>query len=211
MELTNILNSNAVRVVREIEPPRVFLPDLSRTIAERYRFVKHPTTVEDFSGEFLEFRFGNFFSDTVVTRLQIYNSGLVAEAPIHTNELDRFLDDVMVALGDFGLSISSANVQRLYGSTLELRMKPGFGAWFQQINPVISAVRNAVEQSGVAVSVYETGGFTIVGEGPEALKPPRFVLERRIEQPLNANLFFSQGPLSTDQHVRLLTEIETMF
>lgn len=212
MELNSILSTNAIRVLTDIEPPRIYPPDLARAVVDRYKFVKFPQTVEDFSGESMEFAYGKFFDAAIVTKLIIYNSGVWAEAPIGSKPLDAFLDDLMQFLhDDFGVNTPSARVLSVYGSTLVVSMKPGFAALFEKLAPVVSAITNAMQEAGISVSNYEVGGFTILGEGPDVLKPPRFVLERRAGESFESNLFFSQAPLATEQHLSLLSEIEAMF
>lgn len=211
MELKSILNTSAIRVVQEVEPPRIFLPDLSRAVADRYKFVRYPQSVEDFSKDSLDFAYGNFFDDAIVMKLSISNAGVWVEAPTRSDNLDRFLDDLMILLSDFGVSASNASGMSIYGSALELTMKSGFGRWFEQVQPAVAKIRSSLESAGISVSDYEVGGFTIVGEGPDTLKPPRFVLERRADKALEENTFFSQAPLSTEQHISLLAEIESLF
>jgi hypothetical protein len=211
MELRAILNANAVRFVRDAEQPRIFLPAVARAIKERYNFVKYPTTIEEFvPGEFLEFQYGNFFDDAIINKLTIYQGGLAVESPVFSDRLDSFLDDVLSSLAEFGISTAEASISSLYGSTLEVIMRPGFSTWLKQLEPVVESVRAAIEEA-IPVSSYQLGGFSLVGEGSDAVKPPRFIFERRADQPLDANVYFSQGPLTAERHLALLTKLEKLF
>lgn len=212
MELNSILNSNVIRVLQEGEPPKIYPPDLARAVSARYKFVKAPQTVAEFSGQQMDFEYGYFFDDAIITKLSIYNAGIWVEAPTSTENLDRFADDLLKFFSEeLQMSAVSGKLLTVHGSTIVVKMKPGFATLFQQVEPIVSTVRAAIEGSGISVSAYEVSGFTVWGEGPDILKPPRFALERRAGEPLDSNLYYSQAPLTTDRHLALLTELESLF
>jgi hypothetical protein len=210
MQLTAVLNTSASRIVK-VEDPRAFLPQVANTLVERYNFVKYPKTIAEFTGQSLDFEYGNYFNGVLIGKLKLFQDGVIVEAHAPTDQLDGLLDDVFSALAGIGLRAADGVSTGFYVSAIEATLNPGFSGWFEQLQPIIEKVRNSIDASGIPVADYQVGGFSLAGEGSGNLMPGRFVLERRVERPLSANTFFSQAPMSTAEHCKLLSEIEELF
>lgn len=211
MEL-NILETTAVRVIQDKQERLIFPPALSEMIKERYQFIEYPKSIEDFTaGAGINYSYG-YFDDFVIGKMIVYNDAVFVTAQTHSDKLDALADDFISQLEKaFDLNLDLSDAVSLYSSKVEVELKPGFSDWFSQLQPVIDKMSKAAKNNGILVSEYQMNGFSITGEGDGELKPGRFLLERRAQQPFAENLFFSEAPLSTDAHRELLEEIEGLF
>jgi hypothetical protein len=215
MDLVNVIQSQAIRFMQQPMPlgHAVFFPDIVKAVRARYGFVEGPNTVLDHTIERPEgvtFLMGHS-EEVAVDRLSIYREGALVEGRESTERMDAFFDDVVDFIRvEFGIALAdSAPVSRLYLSKIEVRGQVGLVGAFERLNVLALALAAQVRSYGVDLQPYSVGGFSLFSEAVSGTVPPsRFVFERRVGHPHDANMFVSEAPVSTRQHMELLNTLE---
>jgi hypothetical protein len=212
MELAAIHQARALAFVEPIDlnpKARVFYPDLVKAIVARYNFQKFPQKLEEFDEtKGVTFAVGHW-AGTVIDELIIYTHGLLLGTRVSTQDSKRLLEEA-IHWGSKELGLVNKPVSRwLYASQITFYSKvPLTGAHlaFQQL------------ADGIAKSVTETVGENLKYElttfmvdfDQLARKHPlgRFSIQRRDNTPFSENKYFSDAPLPTDVHIKLLEQFE---
>lgn len=214
MRLSAVLLAKVIGYVEtaDLSPKgTVFLPDLVKELVKRYRFQKFPQSFEQLDDtKGIEFHQGKA-GDTVIQKLVIWSTILVIETRSSTADSKRILEEMLVWGADkFGLSYAPGMIKRFaYVSDLTFYSDaPILGA-----NPPLTKL---ADRTGEALSEiwqepvrYQPVIFT-VGHDPMARKYEiaPFTIQRRAEARLSENKYFSEAPLPTDVHLRLLEQYE---
>lgn len=211
MHLTSFIETTAFRLIDAQELRKVFLPDLAEAVREKFKFVEYPKSVDNYlSQDGLSFRYGTF-EQKLIGELMIYNDGVIIKAPHESVFLDGVIDTLVRTLAaKFKAKIPDTST-RFYNSRIEVKAAAEFGLSFDVLQPIITALKNAMAKNGMEIDRYETFGFTLGGEGEGLWKPGRFTFERRANMPLADSMFYSEAPLSTTDHLSLLTDLEALF
>jgi hypothetical protein len=150
--------------------------------------------------------------DLTGVSVTVYFNGLLAQTSTSTEESDRFIGQALARLFkegiiDFDLSFVKS---RRYQSELVVRSErpiklPGLQKFCSTLTSMAYPESNE--------SMFETSGI-IFDTDVETLglnrKRPQFTLERKIDVPWSENLYYSQAPLQTQQHINALDELEGM-
>jgi hypothetical protein len=214
MELTSILLARAMAWVEpaDLNPKgAAFYPELTKALVARYNFQKFPQKLEDFDeAKGVTFGVGRL-GDTVVEQLVIYTYGIVVDTRISTQESKRLLEEAFQwGSTELGLVYTPGMVKRWqYASQVTFRTNVS-------MTNASPALRRLAE--GVSQSVVETMGehfeydvpFIVVDYDQLKRKHPlgRFSIQRRDNTPFSENKYFSDAPLPTDVHLRLLESFE---
>lgn len=219
MELISVLTARALWFVelRDINPRGIALRrTLLPALAERYRFAKYPYDTpdnhptDDAPGiRYKEGEFTNAEGVQIMVNLVIHDDGLVADTRSSTKDSDAFLVDVLQwAVKEFGLIFRPDMVFRKgYLSELNVsparslgELHPGLVRFADTLSSLVSTPNYPVH--------YEPTGVFLSGDPTLELKPAAFRFERRLDAPFSTNRYFSQAPLQTDLHLKLLEEFE---
>ena len=215
MELLNVLTARSVWLfdVAELNPKgKSVFPELFEWLKDTYNFEKYPKSVEDVDEtKSLVFSRGNYQVKEEIfvdVELKIYKDGLIASTQSSTRYSDAFLHDVLKTLSqEYSLRYEPQMVRvKWYLSELHVRSQKNLGV----INPQLDEFAKKISQSpGLQ---FEFAGISF---WPRQAFPPLtisgFSLERKINTDRNENKYFSRAPLHTDDHFRLLEEIEMAF
>jgi len=143
-----------------------------------------------------------------ITKLTIFNDGIVVDTPSSTEDGDRFAQDLLeTASREFGLTYDGETVRRrMYLSELMLRSDISFDL----INPKLAAFANRISEafSEEPKPRFEFGGLQFWSEPNDTGKHKLFTLERQASKALAERRYYSQAPLQTDVHFKLLQELE---
>jgi hypothetical protein len=190
---------------------KIFFPEIVPEIVKRYHFQKFPTSLEEFDEskgvEFLEGKSGN----KVIQKFVIWNSLLVVETRSNTSDSKQILEEMLVwGAEKFGLNYKSGMIKRFaYVSNLT----------FYSDAPILnisSALSNlAAKTSALITEIWQEPVSyeplsVAVGHDPLSRKNPiaTFTIQRRAETKFSENKYFSESPLPTDEHLKLLVEYE---
>ena len=128
--------------------------------------------------------------------------------------MDSMLDKIESMLqSEFSTTITPAvPVARIYLSQVEVTVSDTAREGLDELQAVRNRLTEAVRSYGIDARGYQVGGFTLTSDLLQSAtdaKPPRFLFERRANRPFEQNVFFSEAPLQTTQHLALLDELET--
>lgn len=128
-----------------------------------------------------------------------------------TDDSDLFLDDFLKwAQTKLSFEVSPA-APAVYQSQLEVVLERPFGQGFEEFRALGNAITELIRGYGFAdCPVFEMSGFTMHFDDSDTHDPisRAFVLERRSGVPYSEERYFSQAPLRTSDHERILSEFE---
>jgi hypothetical protein len=215
MELTSILLARAMAWIEPVDlNPKgaTFYPELTKTLVSRYNFQRFPQKLEDFDeSKGVIFGVGRL-GGTVIEQLVVYTYGIVLDTRVSTQESRRLLEEAFEwGREDLGFTYKPDMAKRWqYASQVTFRSTA-------QMTGASSAVERLA--ASVAKGVADTTGenlkydLSILGLDYDQLtrKHPlgRFSIQRRDNTPFSENKYFSDAPLPTDQHLRLLEQFES--
>jgi hypothetical protein len=214
MEVAAVLLAGAMAWVEpsDLNPKAlVFYPDLVKALVARYGFQKFPQKLEEFDEAkgvtFAAGRFGN----TVIEQLVLYTYGIVLDTRMNTDESKRVLEEGLEwGRKDLGLTFKTSMIRRWrYASNLLLHSDVDLtnihGACRGLSNGITESVRGVMQEE----LPYEITSI-VVNYDQLTRKHPlgRFSIQRRDNTPFSDNKVFSDAPLPTDVHIKLLDKFE---
>jgi len=208
MELVGIELSRVVHLRQVYRPAGgLYLPEAFGKIAQRYSFVKLP---EDLTRDSHVFSIGKF-QDVQINEFGIYNDGVIATAKGDSDIVEAFLNDVFEwSFAEFGIVPTVNDKPEFhYESQVVVKCQRDIAALVTPANDasnIISAALSAANN----IAYMPTGAIfeNDIAAVTSKRRPARFTLERRVGTPLAENLFFSNAPLTTQQHLSLLQALD---
>ncbi len=178
---------------------------------ERYDFQKYPKTLEDFDEvkgvEFHEGRLGK----SVIQKLVIFSSVLVIETRSGTSESKELLEEMLLWGKDkLGLNYQPGMFKRFayisdvsfYSDAPVLMPSPSMAKLAKATSERISEIwQESIVYDGAQISL---------GYDPLSRRNPiaPFTIQRRAESRFSENKYFSEAPLPTEEHIKLLEMFE---
>lgn len=213
MQLNSIVSSTLVRFMGIGGLKRIFLPDFSRRLAEFYRFVEFPKNRDDFKLEnSIEFAMG-FSKARLISRVQIYETGVVIEGPEYTEALEEIADEILsIIANEFGVALQELGSARgAYTSRIEIKSEKKLNIQSPLLNNIGNFLSKAIDGYGTKTKPYEIYGIEMHSEArySSPIHPTRFTLERRAGTDYSDDIFYSEAPLKTKDHLQLLQNIES--
>lgn len=212
MEIIKPLQSSVVRFLSYKNADNLFVPEFVSEIQRRYTFWEVPRNIGEFNLDTgAKFSTGRF-KEITISALQLYRNGIFAESQASTSSIDHFADDLLSWVqSEFKIEcLISQPVKRRYFSSIEVKVSVDVSSKFERLNKVSTMLSKMANDSGVEVASYEFSGLTINSEpNPKnVVQTGRFVFERRQGEKYEDNIFYSEAPVTSDQHLELLTELE---
>ncbi len=214
MELESVLLARASAWVEPVDlNPRgaVFYPDLTKALVTRYNFQKFPQKLEDFDeSKGVTFGVGRL-ENTVIEQLVIYTYGIVLDTRVSTQESRRLLEEAFEwGHKEFGFVYRQDMIRRWqYASQVTFRSAAPMTGANSAVGKLAAAVAKSVADVTGENLKYD---LAILGIDYDQLtrKHPlgRFSIQRRDNTPFSENKYFSDAPLPTDIHIRLLEQFE---
>lgn len=216
MELISIEETRVTNLINFLRPAgQLYVPDAVEKLALRYKFVKYPTLAE--LGErrnALSFGVGKF-ADTQISKFEVYNDGFVVEAKTNSKVLDAFMDEVVAWSAEtFGFRVAgNSKPERHHESTLIVTAGTDIAKAFAPRAEIVEALNKALGKEGYAPRKFQAAGMIMspdpTAEGSKKIEP-RFLIDRRMGLPFAENVFYSQAPLPTDDHLAVLERVEDL-
>jgi hypothetical protein len=185
--------------------------ELVRRLVERYGFVKFPKTIEELDAtKGIEF-IGGAVGDVPITKFVIWDTLLILETRINTDISKRLLEDLLAwGAQELGINYKSGAIKR-FGYISDVTFFSD--APILDVNPAVRslAAKCGEELSRIWMEPVKYEPFTVrVGHDPSSRKYPiaPFMIEHRAETRFPENKYFSEAPLPTDLHWKLLEEFE---
>jgi hypothetical protein len=198
----------------ELNPNGLDLLPVAEALNDRYKFQKYPTPeeVQLAAPNGLQFSGGTFRIDDgqwILVALAVYSDGLVAETRCNTNQTDAFVSDVlMFASRQFRLRFEPSMVRE---KTYLSQVIVSSDKVLRTVDPKLAAFSAYLSTMLKFSAQIQTTGVHF-GPDPSAVGGKSFALrlERKANTPFDKNLYFSEAPLSTDQHLEALKAFEEM-
>ena len=214
MELAAILLAKAMAFVEPVElNPKgaVATSAIIKAIVTRYGFQGFPQKPEDFDDtKGIAFTKGRF-DGIDIDALTLFKFGIVLDTRTSTRDSKRLLEEAFQwSSKDLGFVYKPSMVDRWqYTSQLTFHSKVpllGIHPAFQRLADALA--RSAEELVGDKLK-YDVTALQIDYDELERKHPlGRFSIQRRENTPFSANKYYSDAPLHTDIHLKLLAEFE---
>lgn len=189
----------------------VFYPALVDALVERYGFLKYPRKPEDFDeSKGVTFADGRF-KGAIIEQFVIFTYALLLDTRVSTQESKRLLEEALEWSSTLGINYKPGMVKRWnYLSQLTFTSK----APFTETSPALGRLADRVtkqvgEITGEALK-YELA-IVAIDHDPLVRKHllGRFSIQRRENTPFSEGRYFSDAPLHTDSHIKLLEQFES--
>ncbi len=204
MELAAIHQANALAFVEPIDlNPRgkAFYPSLVEALVARYGFKQFPQKIEEFDeAKGISFGINSFI---------IYTHGLLLGTRVSTQESKRLLEEA-IQWGVKELGLVSKPVSRWhYASQLTFYSKFSLTS----VHPAVKQLADSISKTTAVFAAenlkYELTALMIDYDQLERKHPlGRFSIQRRDNTPFSENKYFSDAPLQTDVHIKLVEQFE---
>lgn len=214
MELVAIEETRVIHLVQVHRPAgQLYLPEAAAKVIGRYSFNKTPT-LDDLTAARAYVGFGiGKFADSQIQELRVYGDGIIVEARSNSKILDAFVDDLFEwHHKELGLVPTiTSKPERYYESTLVVKATKDLTTAMSLPPEIVSGLNQMMEKSQFTARPIVNSGFILDCDSHadgSRRKQERFVLDRRQGVPFEENVFYSQAPLPTDDHLAFLRTIE---
>jgi len=216
MRLRSIQTAKAVWLfdLNLVNPRGLSYKPLLDAIKERYKFAKAPDSMLDRSQKTgLSFQQGQFVTPDgrdIYIGLEIYTDGMVASTSSSTNDSTVFLED----LASFALTKGFSwpeQIGRGFTSTVLVETKGNL----LSINPQLQRISQFIESRLISKDGkprrFQVAALNFWSEDlSKNFSPSPFKFERKIGENFEADIYYSEAPLQTDEHLALLEELENI-
>jgi hypothetical protein len=185
-------------------------------ISERYGFIFPPSDLKEALEKGFVFTRGTFIHQSrpiEITRLGIYNDGILVDTASNTDDSDLIVDDILSwASAQIGLRPILTPMRPIHASQVVVDFDLSVDALLRKLKTLTNLVSSTIsENSGRSYDLHLTR-ITLSAD-PLDLKFPAqstFYLEPRAGVPLASNRYMSGAPVATSAHLRLLAAIENL-
>ena len=223
MNLRQIILSRAIRQVAIMSTGAPTL-DAVQKIKERYKFMKAPERFEDLhpsnplaAAQGMSFLEGVFVANGKrigILRFQFLPGLILADTRATTEEIDLFLDDYIESADAVASETVSVTGAPYYLSRVEVKINrpQGLMEVFSRYQETAQMIDRLIEGYGLKVPKFEFWGINLNfdGHGLGVMPPSAFNIERRVGVPFKENVFFSQAPLRTKDHLLILEKLDSV-
>ncbi len=214
MKLSAILLSKVIAFIDTVEmlpTGGLYAPDFVRDVALQFEFQKFPQTLEEFNVQkgmdFLTGRVGK----GVIGKLSIWPNILVIEARHNTAECQDMLNEILHwAAMKFNLKFDSDMIARYaFVSDISFTSDVPLLTFDPLLQKIANQVSASVSETWKEAIRYEQFDFKI-GHDPLSRKwgIAPFQIARLVEHRFTENHYFSEAPVPTDLHIKLIEEYE---
>jgi hypothetical protein len=185
--------------------------DLVPWIRDTYQFADvpnllHPDTNQVNQSGLIFERGRHLVNDqfVTITKLTIYDDGIVVEAASSTEDADALCENLLFGAAEkFGLQVSADLVRkRLYVSEVIVKLEGDLRALSTK------GVQFAKSIPKYAGRPYEFGGVSFWTDADESGKHAVVRIERQVGREFAEQRFFSHASLQTQHHLALLAEFD---
>jgi hypothetical protein len=215
MKLSAIVLARAIGYVEtyDLNPRgKIFSPDFLAALIKRYRFQVFPQKQEELDeSKGITFRTG-IWDGVEIEQLVIYNTGILVDTRASTKVSRKLLEEALVWGRDqFGLTYTDGMIKRwAYISNLTFYSDARLSSMHPALEKLAQQVTAAVPEYSELNLSYEVVGFNMNVDVLKIRFPrSHFMIQRRNDAALSDNKYYSESPLDTDDHIKLLQEFET--
>jgi len=212
MKLSAIHLARAMAFVEPIDlnpVGKAFYPDLVKALVLRYGFLKFPQKPEEFDEvKGVVFSTGKF-EETTIEQLTIYTYGFLVDTRVSTQESKRLLEEAMEwASKSLGLTYNAVRRWQ-YASQVTFYSEIDLTSVHPAMQRLADNVSKIVTENTRENLKYELTAFAIDYDSLSRKHPMgRFSIQRRENTPFSEHKYFSDAPLPTDEHIKLIGQFE---
>jgi hypothetical protein len=214
MQLASVLLARATAWIEPIDlNPKgsAFYPEIAKALVARYRFQQFPTKPDDFDEtKGVKFALGKI-GDSAIDQVVIYAYGIVLDTRASTAESRRLLEDALQwASKELGLVYQPSMIKRWqYASQVTFYSDTGLTTNCPAFRNLAENVKKSVQDVMGENLNHELTGVLIDYDQLERKHPlGRFSIQRRDNTPFSEKKYFSDAPLPTDVHLKILQQFE---
>ena len=152
------------------------------------------------------------FRDHQIDKLSIYNDGFLISAQTNTVILDDFIEEAVYAVKNrFSLTEQTIDEpQTVYDSQVVVQGKFSISDGVPRLGAIAQKKLSECFGRYGTEREYSVTGFTMRSDPDKTtrLSASSFSLDRRINVSFEKELYFSEAPLKTDDHLDLLRSLE---
>lgn len=191
---------------------RLHYPDFYPSVVQHFNFQQFPRKTEEFDlQKGIELADGKW-EKGLISRVVIYGGGIVVETRSSTDDSEKLLDEfLMWAKEKFGLQYYPGMIKRkAYVSSLTFYSDaPLLSPLSSPFSKLAERVTGALgDVLGEKIS-YEPASLLIHNDQTtRKLSPAAFSIQRRLDIPFTDKKYYSDAPLPTDTHLKILEEFE---
>jgi len=190
---------------------KVFYPHLVTALVARYGFQKFPQRLEEFDQVKGVIFAGGRVDDFTIDQVILYTYGILLDTRSSTDVSRSLLEEAMLwASKEMGLVYKPSMIKRWdYTSQISFYSKVDLTSAHLAFQRLAESTSKHIEQTLGERLKYELSGF-IVDYDQLARKHPlgRFSIQRRDNTPFSENKYFSDAPLPTNVHLKILEQFE---
>ncbi|WOH72814.1 hypothetical protein RX330_31805 [Bradyrhizobium sp. NDS-1] len=186
-----------------------YLPEIAQRVIQTYSFLKSPSA-DDLQKDAQTFAMGKF-QGIQINELSVYGDGIIVSGRCSTQTLQDFIADLFAMMTkDFGyIETRVLEPEMHYESSLIVRSGKALDSVIAPPQRVTTTIEQTLRAQTRAE--YRPIGFNfetdVSGLGTRR-RPVRFSLERRLGVPFSKNVFYSQAPITSADHLALLEKLE---
>ncbi|HEY6845184.1 MAG TPA: hypothetical protein VI320_03110 [Terracidiphilus sp.] len=214
MQLSAVLLARAIALFEtfDLNPQgKIFFPNLVPLLVERFSFQEYPQKPEQFdASKGITFKSG-YFDGQAIEEFVVYNDGLKLDLGSSTEQAREMLMNTLEWLKDeVGINYSKTMIRR-WGILSQLTFRSDMQ--MDLIHPAFAAVASEVStevnaRAGLNLE-YRASGLSFNFERPNGDIPiAAFLIERRGKALFSEDKYYSQAPLDTQSHIRVIEEFE---
>jgi hypothetical protein len=227
MKVISELNGEVVLQIptEQIYPKEgAYLPEIVAHIASRYQFTSYTDlrqiTQDELREKGIQFQMGKFVngagSEAFIKSFNLWDWAVGVTAH-NTTVAEEFVNDVLATLADsYAFRRDPVEGARmLFGSQLLVQFDNVFDNALRAFDVIAKSLETAFLGHYNTERTYR---LNALGLDFDKLIEPKvtqglyaFAIERRIHTSFDENKYFCKAPFRTPDHVRLLTEVESLF
>ncbi len=217
MKLLSISNAKAIWLFSTLDmnPRGHSIEGLLEAIQERYKFKIMPTLAQlhefNTKKQAIPFSMGEFEWSGGVASMAItyYADGLMVETRARTAAADECLSDLLEWLeSDHSMNgVKSLSIRKIYSSEVYVTMAKNLTTINPKLERLVKLFAEKSQWPGSATP-FQLTGITIGADPSYKGQHPVFKLERDIQAPFDESRYYSTAPLSTEEHLEFLEEME---
>jgi hypothetical protein len=219
MKVLSVMRAESVRALRTVGGDFGYPPTAVAALVEQYGFLSVPTheeltatAVDPTKG--ITFRRGKLEVGSkliAIDYMQVFAAGLSVATHSNTSESDLVLDHLMQwAQSQFKFKFEEIKPGIGHASQLEIRLEHSLPAWFPILSEIGSAITKGLDEFWGVKPSYEliTINFWHDKTKYPQFAPPIFRLDRRESVSFEQEVYYSEAPMSTDNHITVLERLE---
>jgi hypothetical protein len=206
--------------VEEYQPETGMLPqELTELVRTAYGFQSFPQFHANAPLPAIQdFQMGRFSTDGesyVINRLIMTIDGDIAIAT-RTEQADLFLDDLRRLLDEkLGYRLRDAAIRKRFVSNIVIEFDRGLELYLAKLSEIMSVINDSrpAERSPFNIKRLSFGGMDTYPPSADPLvllERADFTIDRREGHRFEENRYFSSAPMTTQDHIRVIEQIEAI-